>query len=69
MMTISLSHRDYGTSSSREIRLATLVQVHQSLDDAAQKRPLLGLGLVRSQRLHDRDATAPAREQDRPACP
>src|SRR5450759_1782925 len=49
-----------------EIRLATLVQVHQALDDAAQERPLLGLGLVFRQRLDDRDAAPPAGEQNGP---
>src|SRR5665647_1444372 len=49
----------------QQIRLAPLLQIHEALDDVAEKRSLLDLGFVLGQRLHDRDATSPAGQKHR----
>src|SRR5665647_3981004 len=69
-----LMRRSCATSGQTEtlldrgkVCLATLLEVHQTLDHIAEKRPLFAVCLVVGKRLHDRDAATAAGQEHRPA--
>src|SRR5665647_2555029 len=50
-----------------KVRLAAFFEVHQTLDDIAEKGALFAVCFIVGQRLHDRDAATAVGEQHRPA--